>query len=158
MEHPQVRIFPHDTKEEFRSEDLLRMWLLNGLRGRGGVYHLRSKNAVADLPPGSVVLFRYGKVIVGEAVVQKDKEIPNDTLRDKTLFGESADYEAQVTFAPSSIRLYAPPLHVNRLQEHIKSHGLDTNILQFAGGTPKLTWEIYACVLQGIAERGSFIS
>ena len=158
MEHPQVRILPHDTKEEFRSEDILRMWLLNGLRGRGGVYHLRSKDAVADLPPGSVVLFRCDKVIVGEAVVQKDKEVFHENLKGRTLSGESAEYEAQVIFAPSSIRLYAPPLEVDRLQEHIKAHGMDKNILQNAGVRPVLNWDIYACVLQDVAERGSFIS
>ena len=50
-------------------------WLLTGLRGRGGVYHLTSADAVANLPPGSIVLFRYGHEIIGEAVVRKGKKL-----------------------------------------------------------------------------------
>ena len=77
MVDPRVRIFPH-SKEEFPSEDSLRDWLLGELRDKdknGGVYHLRTSSRVKDLPPGSIVLFRYGKGIVGEGVVWKEKKV-----------------------------------------------------------------------------------
>src|SRR5262249_21824994 len=78
----QVRIFPHSQKE-FPSEDSLLTWLLTGLRGRGGVYLLRNADAVKDVPTGSVVLFRYGNRIVGEAVVWKGKETFPERVRDR---------------------------------------------------------------------------
>jgi hypothetical protein len=52
-----IRIFPH-SKEEFPSLDMLTTWLLTALKARGGRYLIRSANAVADLPTGSLVLFR----------------------------------------------------------------------------------------------------
>src|SRR6266487_6319741 len=121
---PQIRIFPH-SKEEFPSEDSLRTWLLTALRGRGGVYYLLNRDAVRDLPPGSIVLFRYGQKIVGEAVVRKEKEPFNGTSR--TLAGKEEEYEAQVTFPSSSIRLYAPPLPVENID-------CDRDLVTFAGG------------------------
>src|SRR5205807_1304193 len=101
MQH--IRIFPHSQKE-FPSLDSLMIWLLNALRGKGGVYNLRSADSIKDLPSGSVVLFRYGHNIVGEAVVWKEKEVYSEKLKERTLSGEDEEYEAQVTFAPSSIR------------------------------------------------------
>ena len=145
MEFPQVRIFPHSVKEEFPSEDHLRMWLLNGLRGRGGEYHLRDKDAVADLPPGSIVLFRWGHVIVGEAVVWNGKEVYSQKKKVRTLLGEEQEYEAQVTFAPSSIRLYAPPVPVKQIEQHA---GKD--LIRFAGAYSVHKWEFYAHVLQQV--------
>ena len=152
MEAMQIRIFPHSPKE-FPSEDSLLAWLLTALRGRGGVYHLRDADAVSDLPPGSVVLFRYAHRIVGDAVVWKGKEIYAERLRDRTLAGEDAEYGAQVTFAPSSIRLYAPPLPVERLQAHT-----DKNLMQYPGIYPRLEWSIYSIVLQEVMSRGMFIT
>src|SRR5262245_6162740 len=127
MAPSQVRIFPHSQKE-FPSEDSLITWLLTGLRGRGGVYHLRHADAVKDLPAGSVVLFRYGHRIVGEAVVCKGKETLAEKVKDRTLTGEEEEYGARVTFAPSSIRLYAPPLPVATLQQL-----LNKDVTKFAG-------------------------
>src|SRR5229473_725151 len=121
MAKPHIRIFPHDRKEEFRSIDQLTMWLLTSLRARGGGYCLRSKDSVADLSPGSVALFRYGHLIVGEGVVQK--EVVRETVKDWTLSGEMAEYGALVTFMPSSIRLYAPPLPIDFLQTAMKAAG-----------------------------------
>lgn len=148
----QVRIFPHSQKE-FPSEDSLLTWLLTSLRGRGGVYHLRDANAVKDLPPGSVVLFRYGHKIVGEAVVWKGKEIFSEKLKDRTLTGEEAEYGAQVTFVASSIRLYAPALPVERLQPH-----LDKDVVKYAGAYTDLDWSIYGIVLQEVVSKGTFIT
>jgi hypothetical protein len=148
----QVRIFPHSQKE-FASEDSLLTWLLTGLRGRGGVYHLRHADSVKDIPPGSVVLFRYGNRIVGEAVVWKGKETFADKVKDRTLTGEEAEYGAKVTFVPSSIRLYAPPLAVERLQPH-----LDKDVVKFAGAYTDLDWSIYGVVLQEVVSKGTFIT
>ncbi|MGO8816153.1 MAG: hypothetical protein ACLQVG_16065 [Terriglobia bacterium] len=149
MADTQVRIFPHN-REEFPSEDLLRMWLLNGLRGRGGVYHFRSADVVKDFPPGSIALFRYRHEIIGEAVVQKKKVAQKEKVR--MLSGEEAEYAAKITFAPSSIRLYAPPLPVNKIHQPGK------NLLKFAGGYPVLDWKVYGHILEEIVKAGGFIS
>jgi len=146
-----IRIFPH-SQEEFPSEDSLTTWLLTGLRGRGGVYHLRSAKQVKDLPPGSLVLFRYGQKLVGEAVVKKGKEIFSEKLKERTLSGKEAEYEAQVTFDPSSIRLYAPPIPVERIQPHTEK-----NLLTYPGAYVELDWTIYARILEELISRGMFI-
>jgi hypothetical protein len=152
METLEIRIFPHSQKE-FPSEDSLLTWLLTALRGRGGVYHLRDADAVSNLPPGSVVLFRYGHRIVGEAVVWKGKEIYSEKLKDRTLAGEEAEYGAQVTFAPYSIRLYAPPLPV----EHLKPY-VEKDLMKYAGAYTRLDWSIYSIVLQEVMSKGIFIT
>jgi hypothetical protein len=139
---PQVRIFPH-SQAEFPSKDLLMTWLLIGLRGRGGVYHLSSADAVADLPPGSIVLFRYGHEILGEAVVCRGKEIERE--KGRNLLGEEGEYAAQVTFAPSSIRLYSPPLSVKQIQKHTEK-----DISSSAQPYYKLDWEVYGCILKEV--------
>lgn len=156
MAAPHIRIFPHDTKEEFRSIDQLTSWLLTGLRARGGMYHLKSAGAVADLPRGSLVLFRYGNVIVGEAIVWKEKELEN--MKDRTVSGEMAEYEAKVTFAPSSIRLYSPPLPCDFVQTAMKALGDDKDFVKFAGAYTKLeNWSIYGSILAEVVSRGTFI-
>jgi hypothetical protein len=148
----QVRIFPH-SQTEFPTEDSLLTWLLTSLRGRGGVYFLRHADRLKELPPGSVVLFRYGHKIVGEAVVSKGKEAFPEKVKDRTLTGEEAEYGGQVTFAPSSIRLYAPALPVECLQPH-----LDKDVVKFAGAYTDLDWSIYAIVLQEVVSKGTFIT
>ncbi len=148
----RVRIFPH-SQVEFPSEDSLLTWLLTALRGRGGVYHLRNADAVKDVPPGSIVLFRYGNRIVGEAVVCKGKEVYPEKVRDKTLTGEEAEYGAQVTFVPASIRLYAPPFPVELLQPHLKK-----DVVKFAGAYTNLDWEMYGIVLREVVSKGTFIA
>jgi hypothetical protein len=144
----QVRIFPH-SQQEFPSEDSLLTWLLTGLRGRGGVYHLRDADAVRELPPGSVVLFRYGHRIVGEAIVWKGKELFPEKVKDRTLTGQEAEYAAQITFVPSSIRLYAPAIPVERIQPH-----LDKDVVKYAGAYTHLDWTIYGIVLQEVVTKG----
>ena len=154
MEYPQVRIFPHSVEKEFPSEESLKEWLLGDLRQGGGVYRLRTTNRVKDLPPGSIVLFRYGKGIVGEAVVRKGKELLNPRVNETTKTGEEGEYPAQVTFAPSSIRLYAPPVPVESIQRHI-----DKDITKFPGAYVELDWRIYACILKEVVSGGgAFIS
>src|SRR5262249_35896187 len=115
----QVRIFPH-SKEQFPSEDSLRTWLLTSLRGRGGVYYLKDARQISEVSPGCVVLFRYDKNIVGEAVVWKEKDPFREPMKNKTLTGDEAEYTGCITFHPSSIRLYAPPVPVNAVQPYLK--------------------------------------
>jgi hypothetical protein len=150
MEPPQVRIFPHSRTKEFPSEDLLMTWLLNGLRGRGGVYHLRSVDAVANLSPGSIVLFRYSQIIVGEAVVWKEKETTPAT-KERTLMGDEVEYPAHITLAPSSIRLYSPPLPVEDIQQHVKKD------IGSAQPYHILDWQSYAWILKEVVSRGGFV-
>lgn len=153
MSGVQVRIFPH-SRQEFPSQDTLLAWLLTGLRGRGGVYLLRNPDAVKSVPPGSVVLFRYGNFIVGEAIVARDKVLFTEKHRDQTLTGEEAEYGATVTFVPSSIRLYAPPLPVEKLQKHLPQK----DVTKFAGAYTELEWSIYGIVLQEVVTNGAFIT
>ncbi len=150
MESAHVRIFPH-SQDEFRSEDNLRTWLLTGLRGRGGVYHLRGAHPVKELPAGSVVLFRYGNRIVGEAVVVKEWETLLKPLEERTLTGEEVLYESQVTFSPSSVRLYAPPVPVEQLR-------LDKDIVTSGRQYPRLDWGDYALVLREVVSQGTFVT
>ncbi len=137
----QVRVFPHN-REEFPSEDSLLTWLLTALRGRNGVYHLRNADSIKDVPPGSVELFRYNDCIVGQAVVKEGKKVFAERVKDRTLTGTPAEYEAKVTFVPASIRLYAPPLPVSRIQPH-----LNKDIVKYAGAYTDLDWNIYGVVL-----------
>ncbi len=109
---PHIRIFPH-SQDEFPSLQTLQTWLMTALKALGGRYLLQSKNAVADLPAGSIVLFRYGNEIVGEGVV---REYKRESHTERTLAGAVQQYEARVTFAPGSIRLFVPPLAVEELQ------------------------------------------
>ena len=147
-----IRIFPH-SRTEFPSEDSLTMWLLTSLRGRGGVYLLGRADAVSDLPPGCLVLFRYGQKIVGEAIVCKEKEVFPQVVNDRTLRGEAAQYGAQVTFSPSSVRLYAPSLPVECIQPHAEQ-----NLIAYAGAYVKLDWGIYPRILEEVIKRGILIS
>ena len=138
---PQVRIFAHSSKDYPTKDDLM-AWLLNGLRGRGGEYRLTTAHRVKYLPPGSVVLFRYADEIVGEAVVSKEKEIVS---------GE--EYAAQVTLAPSSIRLYSPPLPINRIQQLYPEKDISSSAQPYY----ILPWESYSHILKEVVTAGVFI-
>jgi hypothetical protein len=151
---PYVRIFPHGP-EEFPSVDHLMGWLLNGLRGRAGRYHFRSKR-VDELPMGSVVLFRYWDSIVGEAIVSKEPVWEQE--RERTWSGEEVEYVGHVTFAPSSIRLYSPPLPALCLQQLMEDSGVGKDILKSAQLHVKLdNWDIYPRIMQAVVSQGGFI-
>lgn len=138
----EVRIFPHST-EEFGTEDNLRTWLLNSLRGNGGVYHLKR---VPTLPVGSIVLFRYKTKIIGEAVVRKEPE--SLTAAEKNLRADDKKYTAKITFSP----LYAPPVLVGKIDKHRKKKPI------LPMGFQRLPWEDYAFVLEQVVTKGSFVS
>jgi hypothetical protein len=154
MEMPHIRIFPHSQKE-FPSIDLLMMWLQTTLRARGGVYHLKSADSVKDLPPGSIILFRCHNMIVGEAVISKDKEVFPEPINERTLLGEPEHYEAQVVFHPSSIRLYSPSLPIKILQNLI---GESKDIVKYPGGYYQLDCSLYPQILAAVVASGGFLS
>jgi hypothetical protein len=152
MTAPHIRIFPH-SQEEFSSLDTLTTWLLTGLKARGGRYLLVSKDAVAELPSGSLVLFRYGQVVVGEAIVAE--YLRDSSVRDRTLLGADRQYEACVWFSPSSIRVYAPPVGIEALQSFI---GESPNIIPSAQPYFKIEdWNVYPRLLAHVAKSGTFI-
>ena len=151
MENPHIRIFPH-SREEFPSIDSLTSWLMSGLRARGGTYHMRSASSVKDLPRGSIVLFRYGHAIVGEAVVASYiKEESND----RTISGEEINYEARTEFDPTSIRIFSPPVSIQAFQEIV---GAEPNMVPSAQPYFKLAnWSVYPKLLALVIEHGRFI-
>jgi hypothetical protein len=152
MAEPHIRIFPH-SKEEFPSLDMLTTWLLTALKARGGRYLIRSASSIADLPSGSIVLFRYGQVIVGEAVVC---QYVKDATRNRTVLGQETRYEGYVELSESSIRVFVPPLPVDELQGLL---GERMNITTSAQPYYKLEdWTIYPRLLAAhVAGSGAFL-
>jgi hypothetical protein len=152
MAEPHIRIFPH-SKEEFPSLDMLTTWLLTALKARGGRYLIRSASSLADLPLGSVVLFRYGRVVVGEAVVS---QYVRDATKNRTVLGQETQYEAYVELAPSSIRVFVPPLPIEELQSLI---GESPNITTSAQPYYKLEdWAIYPKILAAhVGKSGAYL-
>jgi hypothetical protein len=108
---PHIRIFP--AERSFPSREAFAAWLAQ-LRASGGEYHLM--NAIAELPIGSVVLFRYADEIVGEGVVREYVRRPGAA---PSPTGEAERHEASVSFAPGSIRFFRPPLPADVIQEVI---------------------------------------
>jgi len=151
MADPHIRIFPH-SKEEFPSVDSLTTWLLNGLKARGGTYHMRSSKAVKDLEAGSIVLFRYHDKIVGEGVVSN---YIKGAASDKTIAGEDVEYEARTVFSPSSIRVYSPPVDIEALQSLI---GDQPNIVPSAQPYFIINdWSVYPRLLALVIQQGTFM-
>lgn len=107
---------------------------------------------MADLPSGSLVLFRYGQVVVGEAVVIEYSPEPSD---DRTLAGKKPKYEACVWFSPSSIRVYAPPVGIDALESFID------NPPKIRSGPRKYfkieDWNVYPKLLAHVGKEGTFI-
>ncbi len=149
---PHIRIFPH-SKDEFPSLDMLTTWLLTALKARGGRYLIRSADRVAELSTGSVVLFRYGHVLVGEAVVCK---YVRSSKNDRTLLGQETKYEAHVELSPSSIRIFVPPVPIEELQTIL---GDSTNVTSSAQPYNKIDdWSVYPKLLAvHVGKAGSFM-
>jgi len=113
---------------------------------------MRSARAVKDLAAGTLVLFRFADKIVGEGVVttyQKKRET------DKSALGEQVTYEATTTFAPSSLRLYSPPVPIEALQEIV---GSDPNMLPSAQPYFIIKdWSVYPKLLAVVLRAGTLI-
>jgi hypothetical protein len=117
-----IRIFPH-THDDDSSQDDLATWLVTALKARGGVYNLRWAASVANLPQGSVVLFRYGNLIIGEAIVVKyDRAVTNDGAI------STEEWKSHVSFLSSSIRLLSPPLEIEKLQSIVSANIMGANV------------------------------
>jgi hypothetical protein len=101
------------------------------------------------MSPGSVVLFRYGHEIVGEAVVQKGIEDLSGSERNLWT-GEVEEFEAMLTLAPSSIRLYSPPVDLKEKQKYVK----DSNITTAANLYYELDGYVYVHVLREVVALG----
>jgi hypothetical protein len=152
MTKPQIRILPH-SKEEFPSLDMLTSWMLTALKARGGRYLIRSASSIAELPLGSIVLFRYGHVIVGEAVVS---QYVKDAKKNRTLLGQETQYEAYVELSPSSIRVFVPPLPIEEVQTLI---GESINVTASAQPYYKFEdWDLYPKLLAAhVGKSGSYL-
>jgi hypothetical protein len=105
-----IRIFPH-SKEEFEDEIALKYWLAHILPyERKGRYLLRSTGRVGKIPPGSVVLFRFGNNIVGSAVVQQDVESIDETI-------DGVHYEGRIRFDTNSVKVYDCSIPIEFLED-----------------------------------------
>ena len=113
---------------------------------------LVSKNAVAELPPGSLVLFRYGQAVVGEGIVKEYSR--ESSTEERTLLGDDQTYESCVSFSPGSIRVYAPPVRIEALQSFI---GEPLNISMPVPYYKIEDWNVYPRLLAHVAESGFFI-
>ena len=138
-----IRIFPH-SREEFNTDDELRMWLYNGLRLRDGEYYLRSTKGVGSIPPGSIVLFRFDKYIVGEAIVKDD-------VKEINIIKNDVKYGGMIKFEASSIRIYRRPLEIKFLE---KLTGRDFSVARTYFRINE--WDIYPQILAEIAKYGFF--
>ncbi|MCS3902202.1 hypothetical protein J2T55_000194 [Methylohalomonas lacus] len=147
---PHIRIFPHN-RDEFPTIDTLTTWLLTGLKARGGHYHMRSGRAVKSLSTGSIVLFRYNDKIVGEGVI---------TGYSRSTDGQAVDndeplYASMAKFAPTSIRIYSPPVSVTDLQAII---GDEPNIVPSAQPYFIIKdWAVYPKLIAFVTARGQFM-
>ncbi len=141
---PVLKIFPNSTEKEFPSDDELCTWLLTALKARNGEYRLNRANAIADLPSGSIVLFRFGlDKIVGEAVVIRTKR-----------HAKTAEYPASVWFSPTSIRVFVPFIPVSTLQRLIGGPKVK-DISQAANAYANFDdWSLYPKLLAAHVEAG----
>lgn len=146
-----IRVFPH-SRDEFPTVHSLQTWLMNSLKASGGNYYLRSPTAVKDLDRGSIMLFRYGDEIVGEAVVHVHELGRFDR---STPSGELVTYQSRIEIETSSIRLYAPPIPVEDLQ---KMNHDRTNMITSAQPYYRIdNWEVYPKLIASVIEKGRFI-
>jgi len=151
MSNPHIRIFPH-SRDEFPSIDSLTTWLMTALKARGGTYHIRSAKSVKTLETGSIVLFRYHDMIVGEGVVSNYIKEPSP---DRTVAGEEIAYEARTIFAPSSIRIFQPPIPIGDLQGVV---GAEPNMIPSAQPYFIIEdWSVYPKLLAVAVKQGAFL-
>ncbi|MDO8635766.1 MAG: CARDB domain-containing protein, partial [Dehalococcoidia bacterium] len=106
-------VFPH-SDDEFATADDLRRFLTKELPDREGEYRLRKlgrkdKDFEARVTAGSLVLFRKGEVIVGDAVVQQaiiELDPPEENI-----------YYYKIVFEPASVRAYQTEVTVDRIEK-----------------------------------------
>lgn len=135
MEMPHIRIFPH-SREQFESDDVLKDWL----KQNNGEYWLKSLQPIKSVPTGSIVLFRFDKEIVGEAVVQRDI---------RKLDTNEFESEGKIKFEPASIRIYKKPLKIKTLEKFTGKNLKGANIYYKI-----YTWSIYSKILAETVKDG----
>ncbi len=116
---PHIRVFPH-IQDEFPTIDSLAIWLAIAVKAGGGIYLVRERKAIDQLPCGSIVLFLHINTIVGEAVVIDFKHGSYPGRVQAT--GEKFVYGARTKFSPTSIRLYSPEIPIESIQPLIGDH------------------------------------
>ena len=120
MGEPVVCVFPH-SGDEFATAVALCDFLRSTLLKQGGRYLLRKlkwkdKDFKAKVIPDSLVLFRKGVAIVGDAVVQDGIRELDPPEHDETELGIPMVYHHDIRFNPESIRVYARVLPVTMLE------------------------------------------
>jgi len=121
MTEPVVCIFPH-AKDEFETPQLLAGYLSLQLR-EGGRYlahnfrHILDKNFKSRVVTRSIVLFRKGNVVVGQAEVQREIEKLIPPMQAPNGRGILTTYETDLVFAPDSIEIYEPYKPVAQFEE-----------------------------------------
>jgi len=116
-----VCVFPH-SDDEFPSADALRNFLSNTLpKIQKGRYLLRrlgwkDRDFKARVIPESLVLFRKGAVIVGDAAVQEPIQKLEPPVHDRTEVGIPMIYYHDIVFHPESIRVYTKALPIKTLE------------------------------------------
>ena len=112
MAEPVVCVFPH-SDDEFPTAVALETFLDNTLRNQGGRYLLRKlgwkdKDFKARVVPDSLVLFRKGTAMVGDAVVQDGIRELDPPEYDETELGVPMVYYHEIKFNPKDIKVYRP--------------------------------------------------
>lgn len=149
VEGPHIRIFPHSPKV-FPSSDDLVTWLMTALKARGGEYFLLGDNAPSDLLAGSLVLFRHGNRIVGEAVVREYK-------KEAGVMERGEPFKGRAVFTETSIRLYSPPISIDALKQLKEAVG-DIKDVTIANAYHIVSWDVYPDLLaKHVGNGGAFL-
>lgn len=117
---PLVCVFPH-SDDEFLTAEELRDFLTSQLPAGGGEYCLgkvgwKDKDFRVRVVPGSLVLFRKGSVIVGDAVVQRPIIKLDPPRHDLTRCGIPTTYFHEIVFDPNSVRAYPTDVQVSAIE------------------------------------------
>ena len=121
MDEPVVCVFPH-SDDEFATAvalcNFLNSTLPNVQRGRYLLRRLgwKDKDFKAKVVPESLVLFRKGAVVVGDAVVQEPIREIEPPVHDQTERGIPMIYYHDIVFHPESIRVYTKALPIKTLE------------------------------------------
>jgi len=141
MVEPVVKVLAH-SPEEFKDANELSEWIGKELK-IDGIYLIASVRKVKDLYPGSICLFMKDKRMAGEGIVKEFK--PYTGSKKSPITGKS--YEAEIIFAPSSLRRYVRPLELITIRDLIG------RMLNFRSGG-NLTWAEYGKCQTEIVKNG----
>lgn len=117
-----VGIFPH-SDDEFKAPENLTSYLSTTLPiDMDGEYLLgkmgrKDKNFAERMTIGCLILFRKGRLIVGEAIIQKPISQLRPPVEDKTERGIGKLYYNHLFFDTKTIKIYKPPLLASELED-----------------------------------------